>query len=573
MIKIKHLCLIALATVASTAVCPAETTEENDSWPAVDAKALQEWQALGFGMFIHWGPVSLTGHEIGWSRGNQTPIETYDNLYKKFNPVKFDANEWVKTARDAGMKYLVITTKHHDGFCLWPSDVTEYDIAATPFKRDVLAELSKACKKYEIKFGTYYSACDWWHPAYPKGSPAGQTKKPTADIKAYDLYLRAQTEELITRYGPLLTIWFDVPRSYTREYGLGMVHQLRKLQPDILINNRAFSNRGERGYLKKDGDYSTPEQKIGGFNRERPWETCMTICRQWSWKPNDKMKSLKQCIQTLLFTVGGDGNLLFNVGPMPDGRIEPRQVERLKEMGDWLKDYKKQIYNTRGGPFKPAKWGASTCQGNKINLFVMKWNNDNTLTLPPIEMKIKSAKCLSGGKVSFQQSGDGITLSLPKEDQQDIATVIILKVAGNAFNIPPMKITDKPSGSLATNKKATASNTFKNQKDYAPSKAFDDNPETRWATDANTKTAWLEVDLGKPTKIGHVMIDEREWNRVRKFELQIKSDDTWKTIHEGTKIGANYNKSFTTIDAQHVRLNMLESTDGPTIWEFQLFDK
>ena len=412
----------------------ADETKDQQTWPQPDPKAMKGWQDMRFGMFIHWGPVSLTGHEIGWSRGKQTPVEEYDNLYKRFNPEKFDANEWARIAKDAGMKYMVITAKHHDGFCLWPSEVTDYDISETPFKRDVLDELSKACKKHGIRFGTYYSVCDWHHPAFPLGSPGGKTKKPNPDLKAYDKYLRAQTRELVNNYGPLATMWFDVPQVYTSDYGVDMVKALRELQPDIIINNRAYKGA--------PGDYTTPEQKIGGFNRAHPWETCMTICRQWAWKPNDQMKSLQQCLQTLILTAGGDGNLLFNVGPMPDGRIEPRQVDRLKEMGEWLAKYGDCIYGTRGGPFKPGKWGASTCKGNTVYLFVMQWSPDNTLLLPAMEHRIMKAKSLSGGEVAFEQTDTDTTVSMPKSDHAPIATVIELQIDADAFDISPINVAE-----------------------------------------------------------------------------------------------------------------------------------
>jgi alpha-L-fucosidase len=190
------------------------------------------------------------------------------------------------------------------------------------------------------------------------------------------------------------------------------------------------------------GDYDTPEQQIGGFNRQRPWETCMTICRQWAWKPNDQMKSTKECIQTLLHTVGGDGNLLFNVGPMPDGRIEPRQVERLKQTGTWLEKYDDGVYATRGGPFKPGKWGASTCKDDKVYLYVMKWEGDGKLMLPGIGQKITSRRALSGGQVSIKQSKDSIEIHLPPADQDEIATVIELTVDGKAFDIEPVDVAD-----------------------------------------------------------------------------------------------------------------------------------
>jgi alpha-L-fucosidase len=263
----------------------------------------------------------------------------------------------------------------------------------------------------------------------------------------YIEYLRNQVTELITNYGPLVTMWFDVPREVYPEHGKPTVELIRKLQPDILINNRAYSkaagSKTPSGHPDHVGDYITPEQKVGGFNRQRPWETCMTICRQWAWKPDDKMKSLKDCIQTLLQTVGGDGNLLFNVGPMPDGRIEPRQVERLKEMGDWLAKYGDAVYGTRGGPFKPGKWGASTCKDNKIYLFVMNWPAEGPLQIPALSMKITNAEVKSGGTVKMTPAEKMIELDIAKDTRDTIATVIELTVEGNAVEIEPLDMNEK----------------------------------------------------------------------------------------------------------------------------------
>jgi len=164
---------------------------------------------MRFGLFIHWGPVSIRGTEIGWSRGAQVPIEEYDALYKQFNPTKFNADEWVSIAKESGMKYLVITSKHHDGFCIWDSEYTDYDIMSTPFKRDILKELSEACRRQGIMFCTYHSICDWYHPDYPLGSPGGRTKKSNPNMERYVQYLHNQTAEIIRKYGPLGVMWFD----------------------------------------------------------------------------------------------------------------------------------------------------------------------------------------------------------------------------------------------------------------------------------------------------------------------------------------------------------------------------
>lgn len=409
-------------------------------------EALARWQAMRFGMFIHWGPVSLKGTEIGWSRGRQVPADQYDQLYRRFNPAKFDASSWVATAEAAGMKYLVITSKHHDGFCIWNSQYTDYDIMATPLKRDILGELSAACKKQNVMFCTYHSICDWYHPDYPLGSPGGKTEKLTPNMPRYVEYLHRQTEEIVRNYGPIGIMWFDGEweAPWTHAMGIDLYKHLRMLQPDILINNRVDKGRrGMQGMTSAKeflGDYATPEQRVGGFNRDEPWESCITICQQWAWKPDDKMKSLKQCIQTLLQVVGGDGNLLLNVGPMPDGRIEPRQIQRLTEIGHWLDKHGDTVYGTRGGPYKPGPWGASTCKTNKVFLFVMQWPTDGPLRLPALTSRIQSVRTLTSDEVAVIQTEAGLELTLPDQQQDPIATIVELTVDGQAMDIEPVAV-------------------------------------------------------------------------------------------------------------------------------------
>lgn len=524
-------------------------------------EALKRWQDMRFGMFIHWGPVSITGREIGWSRGSQTPVEEYDNLYKKFNPEKFNADEWVKVAKDAGMKYMVLTTKHHDGFCLWDTRQTDFNIMNSPFKRDVVKELSDACKKQGMAFGTYYSTCDWYHPDFPLTSPGGKIKREKSDLDSYNRYLLAQIKELVVNYGPLITIWNDVPQMF-KGRGTNTINMVRALQPDILINNRTGDG----------GDYDTPEQKIGGFQMKRPWETCMTICHQWAWKPNDTMKTLKECMQTLIRTAGGDGNLLFNVGPTPEGIIEQRQIDRLREMGQWLEKYGASIYGTRGGPFKPAAWGVSTRRASQIFVHILSWPEEGGLTLPVISAKILSAKALTGGAVEFKQDDKGIMLTVPVAGRDEIDTLVVLELEGSAMDIEPVNA-GSSSLSLTVGAKAAASNVYQKHDEYGPGKAIDDDDSTRWATDGGTKQAWLEVDMLKPKEFSKVVIKEwhgAEGSRVKSFELQYKAGDDWKIIFKGDKIGKNFKKSFPAVTAQVVRLNIPEAADGPTIEEFQL---
>jgi alpha-L-fucosidase len=237
-------------------------------------------------------------------------------------------------------------------------------------------------------------------------------------MDAYEKYLNSQVEELITKYGPLITIWGDLPQTYGGR-GASMIRRARELQPDILVNNRCGV----------DGDYLVLEQKIGKFNNTRPWETCMTLCRQWAWKPNDDMKSLKQCLQTLLNCVGGDANLLFNVGPMPTGQIEPRQVERLKEMGAWMGKYGESVYGTRGGPFMPASGQVSTHKDNVVYVHVLTWEKES-LVLPALGRKIVKSELLTGGSVDVKQSENEITISVPAANRQEIDTIVKLQLDG-----------------------------------------------------------------------------------------------------------------------------------------------
>ncbi len=411
---------------------------------STDMELLKEFQSMKFGMFVHWGPVSLKGTEIGWSRGREVPADEYDNLYKEFNPVKFDADEWIKTLKEAGMKYFIITSRHHDGFSLWPTEYSDYNISSTPYKKDVLMEMKKACDKYGILFGTYYSICDWKNPLYPLGSPGGKTKKESGDMEKFVPLLKLQTKELIEKYNSKV-LWFDGEweEPWTHDMGLDLYQYLKGLNENILINNRVDKGRkGMEGItISKEfaGDFATPEQRVGTYDIENPWESCITICKQWAWKPNDEMKSLEECLSTLLKTVGGGGNLLFNVGPMPDGRIEPRQVERLKEMGEWLNKYGESVYETVGGPYKPNDKIASTRKGNKIYLHLINFKR-GTLNIPfPSDIKIENCRILKGEQLVYEHARELLKIDLP-DKQKEIISVVEITTNKNTVEIPTIQL-------------------------------------------------------------------------------------------------------------------------------------
>ncbi len=453
------------------------------------------------------------------------------------------------------MKYIVLTTKHHDGFCLFDTKQTDYNVMHSPFGRDVTKELSEACKRAGIRFCTYHSVCDWHHPDFPVTSPGGRVKREVSNLERYEQYLRAEVKELMTQYGPLGIMWFDVPQYFDAARGQRLIDFTRSLQPDIIINDRSGAA----------GDYDTPEQRVGKYQDGRPWETCMTICRQWAWKPDDEMKSLKESLQTLIYCAAGDGNLLFNVGPRPDGQIEARQVERLKEMGAWLARNGETIYGTRGGPWKPGKGLASTRKGNTVFLHILRAEGGR-VELPELPRRISSAALLGGGTVKAVAQDGKLMLDLGEARLDPIDTIVRLQLEGSAMEIPAIPLV---TGAV----KASASNVFQQQtSQFGPEQAFDGDPESRWATDAGTRRAWISADLGKPRRITGVRVDEALEQRVQQFEFQCREGDAWKTIFTGGKIGPGFVQKFEPVMARQFRLNILDASEGPTISEIEFIE-
>jgi alpha-L-fucosidase len=415
--------------------------------PAQHDARLAWWRSARFGMFISWGPVSLTGQDISWSRANSNPkcpnhgpipVEVYDNLYKKFNPTKFNADGWVDIAKAGGMKYMVLAAKHCDGFLLWDSKIDPYNIGASPFHRDICAELAEAARKQAEKIGWYFSPMDWRDPDCRSANNA-----------RFVLKMQAELRELLSNYGPIGVLWFDSDAEQAMWDPATTYPLVRGLQPSIVIDNRlemsSIDEWKHQGRLKPNEDFYTPEQTVGTYDDQTPWETCMTLGTQWAWKPDDKIKSAGEVIQILAECAGGDGNLLLNVGPMPDGRIEPRQAEVLKQVGAWLARNGESIYGTRGGPYTHGSWGTSTRSGNNIYLQILK-SEDKSLELPPLGRKIVKSELLTGGSCSFKQDEKGISLSMAPAGNSDADTVVKLELDGPALDLPTISIVSEKKG-------------------------------------------------------------------------------------------------------------------------------
>jgi len=411
------------------------------------------WRDARFGMFIHWGLYAVPagewkGKRIGgigeWIMERaDIPVAEYETLAKKFNPVKFNADQWVKIAKNAGMKYIVITSKHHDGFCLWDSKVTDYDIIdATPFGRDILGELSRACKKHGIRLCFYHSIMDWHHPdAQAPFHPNYNSRNRTnPNFGRYvETYMKPQLKELITKYGPLGVLWFDGEwiGDWSEPQGRDLYKYIRALQPDIIVNNRVGKGRkGMEGLNKGDqeyaGDFGTPEQQIPAKGLPGvDWESCMTMNATWGYKHYDhNWKSKEDLLRKLADIASKGGNFLLNVGPTAEGLIPEPSVERLAAMGEWMKINGESIYGTTASPIGKVPWGCCTAKPGKLYLHVFDWPEDGKLEVPEIEDGIKKAYLLANKRTKLRvtRKGDKIVVAVPDSAPDPINTIVALEI-------------------------------------------------------------------------------------------------------------------------------------------------
>lgn len=409
---------------------PTKENLENRHW----------FQDAKFGLFVHWGVYSVMGG--GGNPGvaewfmeqKKIPIAKYEKLPAFFNPIYFDAAEWVQMAKNAGMKYITITSKHHDGFAMYDSDVSDYNIVdATPYGRDVLKMLAEECKKEGIKLFFYYSQLDWHHPDYyPRGRTGqGYTGRPeNGNWNDYITYMNAQLGELLTNYGEIGGIWFDgmwdkKDANWQHVETYKMIH---RLQPGALIG----SNHHVSPYPGEDFqmfEQDLPGENTAGFNKGPisllPLEMCLTINGSWGFNLlDDNHKSPRELVHMLVKSAGRDANLLLNVGPMPNGKIQPEHRASLKAMGEWMDRNGETIYGTRKGIIAPEDWGVSTQKGKKLYIHILDWDKE-VLLVNPFTEKIASAIFYKDkSKVSYRQDKYGLLLEIPRDKKDDFDTII-----------------------------------------------------------------------------------------------------------------------------------------------------
>ena len=453
----KRLLLIALVFVFSCSISAQQLAAPvNTETKTQRDERMRWWREARFGMFIHWGLYAVPAGEYNGKRSERIgewimewaniPRSEYEKFAAQFNPVKFDAKEWVRIAKDAGMKYIVITSKHHDGFALYDSKVSNYDIIdSTPYKRDPIKDLAVEAKKQGLVFCFYYSIVDWHYPAAYVDAPG---KDPTAGNRTtklkpggkeeYSKYMKEQLRELITTYNPGV-LWFDGEWQewWTEEDGKELYKYVRGLKPDIIINNRVGRGRqGMQGMSKTDqtyaGDFGTPEQQIPANGLPGvDWESCMTMNTTWGFKfYDDKWKSPEVLIRNLIDIASKGGNYLLNVGPTADGLIPPQSVDRLFAMGAWMKLNGESIYGTSASPFATQlEFGRATSKPGKVYLHVFNWPADGKLRVPSWGKTVSKAYLLTARKkvLKVAQNGEGLTVQVPAQATDPIATVVVLE--------------------------------------------------------------------------------------------------------------------------------------------------
>jgi alpha-L-fucosidase len=425
-----------LLSLAGRGAVSAQDGTQGAAWTP-DPTAVAWFRNARFGMFVHWGVYSLLGRGEWVMQNESIPIVEYEKLPPQFNPVKFNAHDWVKMAKDSGMRYITITSKHHDGFCMFGTKLTDYNIVdRTPFKRDPMMELAEACRKQGLKLFFYYSQLDWHHPDYyPRGGTGLKAGRPeSGDWNRYKEYYIGQVRELCTNYGDIGGIWFDgwwdKPKAdWGHEILYPMIH---KLQPHALVGN----NHHQKPFPGEDFqmfEQDLPGQNTAGFNTTHesalPYETCRTINNSWGLNTSDHAnKSPTELIRYLVQASGRDANLLLNTGPLPTGEILPEHRERYLAIGQWLRENGRSIYGARGGPIRPTDFGVTTYHGKSVFVHVLNWPFNNVVDLPPFPSAIRGAHGLHGPAYTFTQSAAGVRVMLPDSARNATDSIVILEM-------------------------------------------------------------------------------------------------------------------------------------------------
>ncbi|MCP4309874.1 MAG: alpha-L-fucosidase [Bacteroidetes bacterium] len=545
--------------------CNTDTKSQEASDVKIDKDERMEWwREAKFGLFIHWGvyavPAGQYGENTGygeWIMHNaRIPSAEYKEYARRFNPVRYDPEAWVRVAKEAGMKYIVITSKHHDGFALYPSAVTDWDVAdATPYGKDLLGPLVKEAHEAGLKMGFYYSqAQDWNHPGGAKSRFEEGDGWDEAHKGDFDTYLETialpQAKEILTQY-PLDILWWDTPTWMNEERTRPFVEAL-KVRPWIITNNR----------LGIDGDTKTPEQFVPVTGHEGDWETCMTMNGHWGYNArDDNWKSSEELIHKLIEICSKGGNYLLNVGPTAEGEFPQACIERLQDMGAWLKVNGEAIYGTTAGPFTYLSWGAATRKGNLLYLHVTDWPASGKLNVP-LTSKVESASLLvnPGESLGITTEAERVVIELPLDAPDPVGSVVILKLAEEPVAMPIASL----------GKTILASGEHPN---HPALNAADGSGHEIWEAADSTGECYLEFDLGEPALISAAALDEPDrWPRYKQsIRMEAETENGWEELFAARTKGHGLVRKFDPVRTSRVRLYVNRKEGPPAVAEWQLY--
>jgi alpha-L-fucosidase len=523
----KSCILISILVISGSFTWKKQNYNQNsDQTEHANKEAVEAWRSYRVGLFIHWGPSAGLGTPQSHSHARKSdlnpsgsvPAEEYDELYKKFNPINYNPDSWLKLAHNAGMRYTVFVAKHHDGFCMFGTEQTTYNILATPYGKDVASMFADATRRQGLALGWQIAPKDWKHPDYNQ-----------ATHDRYNLYYENLITELSSKYGPVSVFWFDGiepagPDKWkdTPDKVAGII---RKNAPQAML-----STHGGGPF-----DFISFEQLVGPFDRSQPWEMCEQI-NPGGWIFNKPMPSypLRKLLRNLIYTISRDGNYLLDIGPMPDGSLYPPDSLRLTEFAEFMKVNAEGVHGTRGGPYRDGDWGGATCKGKNVYLFISDRVGEE-ITLPLLDAKVISAKRLDGKpvKLKFEKNGIDLRFSDRASGQKPLFICVKLELDREAFTLP---VVDGQQNLAASSGIVTSSTRDDNNTLNGPQNLFDTNANTFWDPDPKETLSFIEFDFGKTTDIGSISFAQtgqrKGWNNFYKYKVLIRGDEKseWKTL-------------------------------------------
>ncbi|MBB3697105.1 alpha-L-fucosidase [Flammeovirga yaeyamensis] len=544
------------------------TSEEDMQWYK-DAK---------FGVFVHWGPALLATNVLSWGRhGNRpaankaankgVPAEEYDELYKHFNPVNFDADEWMKHVKDFGAEYLVFTAKHHDGFCFFDAKNTEYNIMNTPYGKDICKQLADAAHKHGVKLFWYYSQPDWHHPDCLREK----------HYENYLPYMNEHIEQLFSKYGRIDGVFWDgLASKYWQWDSYHLIKKMKEWQPGLINNPRSgFSWPNP----KIRGDFDTPEQSLGPVDHHRYWEACLTMTDKWLYSPEGPIKSTETVTSMLIQVVCNGGNLLLNFGPDGKGEFVQKDVEEAKGIGEWLDKYGESIYGTRRGVYIGADWGGSTQKDNVLYLHFMK-KATTQFELPVLQNQIVKVEGLTKAFKSLKEKEGKYVISFDKDliqDEIDHIVKITFKhsLEGTkriaTWNQMPIAKKDFVIHASSERNEKNAGKVIYSSKENTFSEGI--RLKSWWEPTKKDKTPSLTLKFKSPKKVNTVLLSENmRAHNVKDFVIEVSQNGKWKTVHRGSYIGEGYRIGIQPEEIDGIRLLINTYQQTPQITAFNVYE-